>query len=85
VALSWQAWITAELKIELRNQASVSAAPARMREIPCNYSFFPEREIVCRLLDSAAWGDVQQLLVSRRTGQSARKDSVACPRNCSYQ
>ena len=52
--------------------ATVSASPARLREIPYNYTSFSDREIVCRLLDSAAWDDVQQLRNSRRTGQSAR-------------
>ena len=52
--------------------ATVSASPARLREIPYNYTSFSDREIVCRLLDSSAWDDVQQLRGSRRTGQSAR-------------
>ena len=52
--------------------ATVSASPARLREIPYNYTSFSDREIVCRLLDSAAWDDVQLLRNSRRTGQSAR-------------
>ncbi len=53
-------------------RATVSASPARLREIPYNYTSFSDREIVCRLLDSAAWDDVLQLRGSRRTGQSAR-------------
>ena len=52
--------------------ATVSTSPARLREIPYNYTSFSDREIVCRLLDAAAWDDVQQLRSSRRTGQSAR-------------
>ena len=52
--------------------ATVSTSPARLREIPYNYTSFSDREIVCRLLDSKAWDDVQQLRASRRTGQSAR-------------
>ena len=52
--------------------ATVAASPARLREIPYNYTSFSDREIVCRLLDSAAWDDVQLLRSSRRTGQSAR-------------
>ncbi len=52
--------------------ATVSASPARLREIPYNYTSFSDREIVCRLLDSSAWDDVQKLRGSRRTGQSAR-------------
>jgi len=52
--------------------ATVSAAPARLREIPYNYTSFSDREIVCRLLDSKSWDDLQQLRISRRTGQSAR-------------
>ena len=52
--------------------ATVSASPARLREIPYNYTSFSDREIVCRLLDSEAWDDVQHLRGSRRTGQSAR-------------
>ncbi len=52
--------------------ATLPASPARLREIPYNYTSFSDREIVCRLLDSAAWDDVQRLRGSRRTGQSAR-------------
>ena len=52
--------------------ATAPASPARLREIPYNYTSFSDREIVCRLLDSTAWDDVQKLRGSRRTGQSAR-------------
>src|SRR6218665_2058059 len=33
-----------------------AAEPARLREIPYNYTSFSDREIVIRLLGSAAWG-----------------------------
>lgn len=51
---------------------ATASTPARLREIPYNYTSFSDREIVCRLLDSSAWDDVQKLRSTRRTGQSAR-------------
>jgi FAD/FMN-containing dehydrogenase/Fe-S oxidoreductase len=46
--------------------------PARLREIPYNYTSFSDREIVLRLLGPRAWEILQQLRQERRTGRSAR-------------
>ena len=43
-----------------------------MREIPYNYTSLADREIVIRLLGSAAWDLVDDLRSERRTGRSAR-------------
>ena len=56
-------------------QASVTTVtdqPARLREIPYNYTSFSDREIVIRLLGTEAWGWLDQLRQERRTGRSAR-------------
>ncbi|HYM34044.1 MAG TPA: DUF3683 domain-containing protein, partial [Steroidobacteraceae bacterium] len=47
-------------------------APARLREIPYNYTSFSDREIVIRLLGASAWQIVEELRAERRTGRSAR-------------
>jgi FAD/FMN-containing dehydrogenase/Fe-S oxidoreductase len=47
-------------------------APARLREIPYNYTSFSDREIVIRLLGDSAWELLDQLRAERRTGRSAR-------------
>ena len=47
-------------------------APARLREIPYNYTSFSDREIVIRLLGASAWEWLDQLRQQRRTGRSAR-------------
>ncbi len=47
-------------------------APARLREIPYNYTSFSDREIVCRVLGVEAWQIVEELRIERRTGRSAR-------------
>ena len=49
-----------------------AAEPARLREIPYNYTSFSDREIVIRLLGSASWDVLDQLRRERRTGRSAR-------------
>ena len=50
---------------------SIEAAQ-RIREIPYNYTSYSDREIVIRLLGSAAWDTLQDLRGQRRTGRSAR-------------
>jgi FAD/FMN-containing dehydrogenase/Fe-S oxidoreductase len=45
---------------------------ARLREIPYNYTSFSDREIVIRLLGSAAWATLDELRAERVTGRSAR-------------
>ena len=47
-------------------------APARIREIPYNYTSFSDREIVIRLLGADAWHLLDELRTERRTGRSAR-------------
>ncbi len=47
-------------------------APARLREIPYNYTSFSDREIVIRLLGDEGWQLLDQLRAERRTGRSAR-------------
>jgi FAD/FMN-containing dehydrogenase/Fe-S oxidoreductase len=46
--------------------------PARLREIPYNYTSFSDREIVIRLLGEDAWRVLDELRTERRTGRSAR-------------
>ena len=46
--------------------------PARLREIPYNYTSFSDREIVIRLLGERGWALVGALREERRTGRSAR-------------
>ncbi len=58
---------------ELAQAAAVGAqAPARLREIPYNYTSFSDREIVLRLLGSRAWTLLERLREERQTGRSAR-------------
>ena len=52
-------------------QAQVDG-PARLREIPYNYTSFSDREIVIRLLGFEAWSLLGQLRQERKTGRSAR-------------
>src|SRR5690606_1154721 len=49
-----------------------AAEPARLREIPYNYTSFSDREIVIRLLGTSLWDVLNQLREERRTGRSAR-------------
>ncbi|WP_374620851.1 DUF3683 domain-containing protein [Pandoraea sp.] len=51
---------------------AVAAQPARLREIPYNYTSFSDREIVIRLLGVDAWNILDELRAERRTGRSAR-------------
>ena len=53
-------------------QAAPLAEPARLREIPYNYTSFSDREIVLRLLGARAWELLQVLRAERHTGRSAR-------------
>ena len=46
--------------------------PARLREIPYNYTSFADREIVIRLLGPEGWALLDDLRAERRTGRSAR-------------
>ena len=46
--------------------------PARLREIPYNYTSFSDREIVIRLLGDEGWRMLDELRTERRTGRSAR-------------
>ena len=51
---------------------SPATAPARLREIPYNYTSFSDREIVIRLLGEEAWQLLDLLRGKRQTGRSAR-------------
>ena len=53
-------------------QGAQAAEPARLREIPYNYTSFSDREIVIRLLGAPAWEALDALRRERRTGRSAR-------------
>jgi FAD/FMN-containing dehydrogenase/Fe-S oxidoreductase len=46
--------------------------PARLREIPYNYTSFSDREIAIRLLGEDGWRLLDELRSERRTGRSAR-------------
>lgn len=50
----------------------MSAAAARIREIPYNYTSFSDREIVIRFLGEPVWRLIEELRDSRGTGRSAR-------------
>jgi FAD/FMN-containing dehydrogenase/Fe-S oxidoreductase len=50
----------------------VADVPARLREIPYNYTSFADREIVIRLLGADSWRILDELRSERRTGRSAR-------------
>ncbi|WP_260839339.1 FAD/FMN-binding oxidoreductase [Methylomonas koyamae] len=52
--------------------ASIESAPARVREIPYNYTSFSDREIVIRLLGEEMWSILDSLREERITGRSAR-------------
>ncbi|MGI4778882.1 MAG: DUF3683 domain-containing protein [Janthinobacterium lividum] len=58
--------------IALTALLSQAAEPARLREIPYNYTSFSDREIVIRLLGERGWALLQSLRDERRTGRSAR-------------
>jgi FAD/FMN-containing dehydrogenase/Fe-S oxidoreductase len=53
-------------------EATHTSQPARLREIPYNYTSFSDREIVMRLLGDPAWALLDELRSERRTGRSAR-------------
>jgi len=56
----------------LLSDAPENTAPARLREIPYNYTSFSDREIVIRLLGERAWELLAELRSARQTGRSAR-------------
>jgi len=53
-------------------RSAPDGAPARLREIPYNYTSLSDREIAIRLLGEASWELLDQLRAERRTGRSAR-------------
>ncbi len=53
-------------------QTAPAGAPARLREIPYNYTSLSDREIVIRLLGESSWQLLDELRAERRTGRSAR-------------
>ena len=56
----------------LLSDVPAGAVPARLREIPYNYTSFSDREIVMRLLGDEAWRLLDELRSARQTGRSAR-------------
>jgi FAD/FMN-containing dehydrogenase/Fe-S oxidoreductase len=65
--------MNAPAKIQaLLSDAPAGSSPARLREIPYNYTSFSDREIVIRLLGEEAWSLLQALRDARQTGRSAR-------------
>ncbi|MFN5881920.1 MAG: DUF3683 domain-containing protein, partial [Burkholderiales bacterium] len=62
--------MNAPIPLALAGQAT--DAPARLREIPYNYTSFSDREIVLRLLGEEGWANIEELRGERRTGRSAR-------------
>ena len=56
----------------LLTDAPENPSPARLREIPYNYTSFSDREIVIRLLGETAWALLSELRSARQTGRSAR-------------
>jgi FAD/FMN-containing dehydrogenase/Fe-S oxidoreductase len=60
------------LPLQPAADAAAPDAPARLREIPYNYTSFSDREIVIRLLGADAWRLLDELRAERRTGRSAR-------------
>jgi len=58
--------------LALAVSATEREPPARLREIPYNYTSFADREVVLRLLGAAAWEALDALRGERRTGRSAR-------------
>ncbi len=64
--------MSAQLSLEIPAVPFELDAPARLREIPYNYTSFADREIVIRLLGEGAWKILNDLRGERRTGRSAR-------------
>ncbi len=54
------------------DQADADRNPARLREIPYNYTSFSDREIVLRVLGEEGWALISDLRTERKTGRSAR-------------
>jgi FAD/FMN-containing dehydrogenase/Fe-S oxidoreductase len=57
---------------EDKTDSPPAGTPARLREIPYNYTSFSDREIVIRLLGQQGWRLLDELRSERRTGRSAR-------------
>ncbi|MCA3218797.1 MAG: FAD/FMN-binding oxidoreductase [Burkholderiales bacterium] len=64
--------MNAPLSPQALRPSAPAEAPARLREIPYNYTSFSDREIVIRLLGSESWRVLDALRGERRTGRSAR-------------
>ena len=67
-----QATMNAPLSPQSVRTQTDTEQPARLREIPYNYTSFSDREIVIRLLGAEAWRVLDELRSQRRTGRSAR-------------
>lgn len=59
------------MELELQSHTA-DITPARLREIPYNYTSFSDREIVIRLLGEENWQILDSLRDERVTGRSAR-------------
>jgi len=64
--------MNAPAELQALNKSPPDATPARLREIPYNYTSFSDREIVIRLLGEPAWQLLDMLRAARQTGRSAR-------------
>jgi FAD/FMN-containing dehydrogenase/Fe-S oxidoreductase len=64
--------VNAETAPDPHGPTTALDAPARLREIPYNYTSFSDREIVIRLLGTEGWRLLDELRGERRTGRSAR-------------
>jgi FAD/FMN-containing dehydrogenase/Fe-S oxidoreductase len=64
--------MNAPLSPQALRPSAPAEAPARLREIPYNYTSFSDREIVIRLLGAESWRVLDALRGERRTGRSAR-------------
>ena len=64
--------MNAPVQLQHPTPTSAEATPARLREIPYNYTSFSDREIVIRLLGANAWELLSVLRGARQTGRSAR-------------
>lgn len=51
---------------------NLTSIPARLREIPYNYTSYSDREVVIRILGQESWNILNELRAERKTGRSAR-------------
>ena len=77
--------MNAPLASHILNGAMPPATPARLREIPYNYTSFSDREIVGRLLGEDAWSLLTDLrareFYEKPTAERKRKKAAAVKRH----